>query len=763
VNTGIEKLPFRDLSFYGDPIVKLGEGSYGSVYRVQAKDKKMYAVKAFGHGLDTDALREISILRYVKHPNIIKLIDVLAYNDANGEFKLRMVLELGEMSLKSFIRNGTMYKDRKANEPLMLSYMYQLTRGLQYLHENDIIHRDLKPDNVIVFADGRITISDLGVSRFGYIKGTIYSHPIETLPWRAPEILLGAKIYGPEVDVYALGLMFAEIVIGKTGIMYTGGPERDVLLKQISVLGHFTDAYWPGVSGMKGYDSQIAEFAKMREQGKWPREFKEVTEFPMLLELIKLVQEMTYPNPSKRQSLPVVLDSVLFAQRGTKNLVETQIPYVSDVAPVCGLPLKSSIIRVPSYTFPEYSKPCKHYYNTLFSWLSEVMYEYRLSFETYFHARQLFDLVLFKLDPNSPYKTITKTLQFLGVSCLLLANRMLEVFSIEEEQAVYISDNLFTVEQVKEMENIIAKIVGFDLAFPNIAQYIKYYTRNFERVDFLAVTHMALMYCWTCQTVDADHVAAICTSIVAHCKGYQDSECLDTSYYLRGIETGSSLVDQTILDLRALRLTTDPAIAQSVNYELNLKKPYAVVIDHILNTWPDCKIDMADAKEIEETEDERGISMALPESSDRSLEYETTTDAEDLGPKQNYILSIGLQIAKDVIDNVSREMVGDFVKDLILAHLTRDYSKTHEIGILARYFGYSRNMHGQYMPPTHSPHKLQVIIGAIHEMTAISVAFNSFPSTDLDELKEFAQSLQNTSYHNEFMQAAVTDTALLGV
>lgn len=84
--------------------------------------------------------------------------------------------------------------------------------AISFCHLNLILHRDLKPQNLLVDAHGRIKLADFGLARAFNLPMRAYTHEVVTLWYRAPEILLGTKMYATGVDIWSLGCIFAEMV-----------------------------------------------------------------------------------------------------------------------------------------------------------------------------------------------------------------------------------------------------------------------------------------------------------------------------------------------------------------------------------------------------------------------------------------------------------------------------------------------------------------------------------------------------------------------
>lgn len=108
-------------------------------------------------------------------------------------------------------------------------FLYQLVNGVNYCHSRRIIHRDLKPQNLLVDRVGNLKIADFGLARAFGIPIKTLTHEIETLWYRAPEVLLGQKQYSLGVDIWAVGCIFAELIEKKP--MFNGDSEIDQIFK----------------------------------------------------------------------------------------------------------------------------------------------------------------------------------------------------------------------------------------------------------------------------------------------------------------------------------------------------------------------------------------------------------------------------------------------------------------------------------------------------------------------------------------------------
>jgi len=131
---------------------KLGEGTYGIVFKcIDLQDNTMIALKKIrlentDEGIPSTAIREISLLQELRHPNIVELKDI-----CHGENKLYLVFEFFNLDLKKYLdKKGAALVAHQTK-----SFMWQLLQGLVHCHERRIMHRDLKPSNLLVDPEGK--------------------------------------------------------------------------------------------------------------------------------------------------------------------------------------------------------------------------------------------------------------------------------------------------------------------------------------------------------------------------------------------------------------------------------------------------------------------------------------------------------------------------------------------------------------------------------------------------------------------------------
>ena len=232
-----------------DKLEKIGEGTYGTVYK--ALDNKTLSVVALkrvrldldDEGVPSSALREICILKELKHPNIVLIKDVIVTDG-----KLTMVFEYCDQDLKKYFDSHKGYMD-----PLIVkSFMHQLLLGLHFCHAKQIFHRDLKPQNLLITKKGELKLADFGLARSFGIPVKQFSEEVVTLWYRPPDILMGTKIYKTSVDIWSAGCIFAEMAQGGRPL-FPGNDVQEQLKRIYKVLGTSTEVDWPDIRKCPDY------------------------------------------------------------------------------------------------------------------------------------------------------------------------------------------------------------------------------------------------------------------------------------------------------------------------------------------------------------------------------------------------------------------------------------------------------------------------------------------------------------------------------
>lgn len=138
-----------------------------------------------------------------------------------SEKKLYLVFEFVDLDLKKYMDQH----NHNLSQYQVKLYLYQILNGLNFCHSRRIIHRDLKPQNILVDKKGNVKLADFGLARAFGVPIKTLTHEVETLWYRAPEILMGQKQYSLGVDMWSLGCIFSEMVEKKP--LFMGDSEID--------------------------------------------------------------------------------------------------------------------------------------------------------------------------------------------------------------------------------------------------------------------------------------------------------------------------------------------------------------------------------------------------------------------------------------------------------------------------------------------------------------------------------------------------------
>ncbi|KAG8218794.1 kinase-like domain-containing protein [Butyriboletus roseoflavus] len=210
-----------------------GEGTYATVYKGRSRTtNEIVALKEIHldaeEGTPSTAIREISLMKELKHVNIVRLHDVI-----HTETKLVLIFEYCDQDLKKYMDQ---HGERGALEPATVrSFMYQLLKGTSFCHENRVLHRDLKPQNLLINRKGELKLGDFGLARAFGVPVNTFSNEVVTLWYRAPDVLLGSRTYNTSIDVWSCGCIFSEMISGVP--LFRGRDNQDQLLHIMRIIG----------------------------------------------------------------------------------------------------------------------------------------------------------------------------------------------------------------------------------------------------------------------------------------------------------------------------------------------------------------------------------------------------------------------------------------------------------------------------------------------------------------------------------------------
>ncbi|XP_058152991.1 cyclin-dependent kinase 14 isoform X1 [Dasypus novemcinctus] len=228
-----------------EKLEKLGEGSYATVYKGKSKvNGKLVALKVIRlqeeEGTPFTAIREASLLKGLKHANIVLLHDIIHTKET-----LTLVFEYVHTDLCQYMDKhpGGLHPEN------VKLFLFQLLRGLSYIHQRYILHRDLKPQNLLISDTGELKLADFGLARAKSVPSHTYSNEVVTLWYRPPDVLLGSTEYSTCLDMWGVGCIFVEMIQGVAA--FPGMKDiQDQLERIFLVLGTPNEDTWPGVHSL---------------------------------------------------------------------------------------------------------------------------------------------------------------------------------------------------------------------------------------------------------------------------------------------------------------------------------------------------------------------------------------------------------------------------------------------------------------------------------------------------------------------------------
>eukprot|EP00811_Abedinium_folium_P032104 NODE_5274_length_1788_cov_9.800120.p1 GENE.NODE_5274_length_1788_cov_9.800120~~NODE_5274_length_1788_cov_9.800120.p1 ORF type:complete len:420 (+),score=82.52 NODE_5274_length_1788_cov_9.800120:145-1404(+) len=262
-------------------------------------------VSAFEHITYTKrTLRELRILRHLTHENVVDIRQIFMPG-CKADFRdIYVVTELMETDLSLII---------KSHQPLLDDhsqfFLYQIMRGMKYVHSAQVIHRDLKPRNLLVNANCDLKICDFGLARVTFQgkhhQACLMTEYVCTRWYRAPEVLCSWKTYTSAVDVWSIGCILAEML--KRTALFPGTSTAHQLNLIIGVLGTQT-----GEERQKIPNSNCQRFLTSLPHTTG-RKFEDV--FPNAPpEAIDLLSSMLQFNPDNRTTVSEALDHPYLSQ-----------------------------------------------------------------------------------------------------------------------------------------------------------------------------------------------------------------------------------------------------------------------------------------------------------------------------------------------------------------------------------------------------------------------------------------------------------------
>ena len=281
----------------------IGSGAYGAV--INAYDNKtnkniaIKKLKSISDAVDLKrVLREVMIMKYVQHENIIPLYDVIFHINKNPQLKkigdIYLIMEKMDSDLQKII-----FSKQELSDDHYQFILYQILRAIYYLHSANIIHRDFKPSNVLINEDCTIKLCDFGMSRNLKEDDLTLTEYVVTRYYRAPEIMLSSHHYSKKIDVWSVGCSFAELLTKR--FLFPGENYIAQIKLIIEALGS------PSEDDLNFISNDSAK-KYVRDLGKIEKKpIEKIVNYPYPLAL-DLLDKMLVFNPDKRISIEGALN-----------------------------------------------------------------------------------------------------------------------------------------------------------------------------------------------------------------------------------------------------------------------------------------------------------------------------------------------------------------------------------------------------------------------------------------------------------------------
>ena len=232
--------------------------------------------------------------------NIIEILDIFSYHN-----NIHIVLDYMPLDLEQIIKDQSILL--KPSD--IKSYMYQLFQAIKICHDNWILHRDIKPSNCLITSNGILKLADFGLAKIYGTPKRLMSPQACTLWYRAPELLYGSKSYGTGCDIWSIGCVFAELLLGRP--LFAGELNEISQLSRIfEILGNATEENWKYCTKLPNY----IEFEK-----RIPKNLKDIFGVHVADDALDLLKNLLILQPDKRFTADQALNHYYFNE---KNPIE---------------------------------------------------------------------------------------------------------------------------------------------------------------------------------------------------------------------------------------------------------------------------------------------------------------------------------------------------------------------------------------------------------------------------------------------------------
>ena len=436
----------------------LGEGTSGTVF-LTSDGKHAYKEYKIENNSNEcfipESIREVSIMKTLEmDPYIQKVEDGNFSPGVNGYF----------MKLYPYSLRGLM-EIKNIGRELAKRILYEILVGLYYAHGKFIIHGDIKPDNILIGDTNNIVIADWGISQIEYITNKPdKQYPIQTLYYRAPEVLLGEFNYSTKIDIWSAAVVYYEMIY--SSFLFIGNNEKDLYFDITKSLGVPNTIDWPELEDLDEYTDNPYQYSEPK--------------FPTTGDLIAddLLSNMLKFNPNKRFSAEEALNHPFFdsIRRGifVKNSIihnVTNIPYLT-----------------PSVNLDNRKRV------KIINWLTSATNQLHSDISVFFYSIILSDYVI-SLNPNLDlFLTV--------ISCLYLSSMFCETYSLNINDLLVLTSNTYSSDIICNMTYNIYHTLNYNLYFLTPIMYLNIlalyiyniYSINLDKLSIIDLLKSSISY-----------------------------------------------------------------------------------------------------------------------------------------------------------------------------------------------------------------------------------------------------------------------------
>ncbi|KAL0574538.1 kinase subunit of RNA polymerase II carboxy-terminal domain kinase I [Marasmius crinis-equi] len=282
-------------------VSQVGEGTFGKVYKARNTltgahfALKRIRMETEKEGFPVTAMREIKLLQSLRHDNVVRLHEMMVSSGS-----VYMVFEYMDHDLTGVL-SQTQFAFTNAH---LKSLCHQMLAGLGYLHHKGVIHRDIKGSNILLNNRGELKLADFGLARFYQKRRKAdYTNRVITLWYRPPELLFGATIYGPEVDMWSAGCIMLELFTKKP--VFQGNDEISQLDVIYRIIGTPSRERWADVANLPWYEL-------VKPKDAVPNHFRASFKKWMTPAALDLAERLLEYDPSRRITASQAMEAPYF-------------------------------------------------------------------------------------------------------------------------------------------------------------------------------------------------------------------------------------------------------------------------------------------------------------------------------------------------------------------------------------------------------------------------------------------------------------------